>query len=320
MPSVSEQLIDDICSPEPARVSVALQAAAPQRETLAPVLLARLLQAAAQPQKWTGIKEQPSPIFLPYLAAAWKLADAHALLVALLRLPPDDCNAMLGDFITEGARLTLADTWPGDLRAIEALALDERAEPFARGAGLGAAALRCARKLLPREDVVALLSRCAALPLDPDQENDSIFAGQIVSTVLDLQAWELRGTVTALFERELVDPFFCGDLDAVLADLKPGAAFTPDAGRFPPPITDAWEAVRGWCFFAGLLPGRRPWAAPRASEAAAAGPRPEPPAREAGLPAEPWSEPKPYRAPPKTGRNDPCPCGSGKKYKKCCGA
>jgi uncharacterized protein YecA (UPF0149 family) len=22
----------------------------------------------------------------------------------------------------------------------------------------------------------------------------------------------------------------------------------------------------------------------------------------------------------KAGRNDPCPCGSGKKYKKCCGA
>ncbi len=22
--------------------------------------------------------------------------------------------------------------------------------------------------------------------------------------------------------------------------------------------------------------------------------------------------------PPKVGRNDPCPCGSGKKYKKCC--
>ena len=31
-----------------------------------------------------------------------------------------------------------------------------------------------------------------------------------------------------------------------------------------------------------------------------------------------------YRADPshpkrRTGRNDPCPCGSGKKYKKCCG-
>ena len=26
------------------------------------------------------------------------------------------------------------------------------------------------------------------------------------------------------------------------------------------------------------------------------------------------------RSEPRVGRNDPCPCGSGKKYKKCCGA
>lgn len=26
-----------------------------------------------------------------------------------------------------------------------------------------------------------------------------------------------------------------------------------------------------------------------------------------------------FIAPPKIGRNEPCPCGSGKKYKKCCG-
>ena len=28
---------------------------------------------------------------------------------------------------------------------------------------------------------------------------------------------------------------------------------------------------------------------------------------------------RPERTGPKVGRNDPCPCGSGKKYKKCCG-
>ena len=28
---------------------------------------------------------------------------------------------------------------------------------------------------------------------------------------------------------------------------------------------------------------------------------------------------KPIRTGPKVGRNDPCPCGSGKKYKNCCG-
>jgi hypothetical protein len=29
---------------------------------------------------------------------------------------------------------------------------------------------------------------------------------------------------------------------------------------------------------------------------------------------------EPVRAAPKTGRNDPCPCGSGRTFKKCCGA
>jgi preprotein translocase subunit SecA len=38
----------------------------------------------------------------------------------------------------------------------------------------------------------------------------------------------------------------------------------------------------------------------------------------AGETGETKPEPK-RRAAPKVGRNDPCPCGSGKKYKKCCG-
>ena len=52
-----------------------------------------------------------------------------------------------------------------------------------------------------------------------------------------------------------------------------------------------------------------------------------------GLPFEPIEEDEPFeeddpfitspspirRDAPKVGRNDPCPCGSGKKYKKCCG-
>lgn len=32
------------------------------------------------------------------------------------------------------------------------------------------------------------------------------------------------------------------------------------------------------------------------------------------------SKKEPVKAEGKVGRNDPCPCGSGKKYKKCCGA
>ena len=40
-----------------------------------------------------------------------------------------------------------------------------------------------------------------------------------------------------------------------------------------------------------------------------------------GAPKQPLAAKKPVvNKTPKVGRNDPCPCGSGKKYKKCCGA
>ncbi|MGD0919817.1 MAG: SEC-C metal-binding domain-containing protein [Thermodesulfobacteriota bacterium] len=32
----------------------------------------------------------------------------------------------------------------------------------------------------------------------------------------------------------------------------------------------------------------------------------------------PLAQAKGARVSPKTGRNDPCPCGSGLKYKRCC--
>jgi len=39
-----------------------------------------------------------------------------------------------------------------------------------------------------------------------------------------------------------------------------------------------------------------------------------------GTPPENGAKPMPINVPAKIGRNDPCSCGSGKKYKKCCGA
>ena len=45
-----------------------------------------------------------------------------------------------------------------------------------------------------------------------------------------------------------------------------------------------------------------------------------PPAPAHAMPQAPPQEDTFKRQAPKVGRNDPCPCGSGKKYKKCCGS
>jgi preprotein translocase subunit SecA len=72
--------------------------------------------------------------------------------------------------------------------------------------------------------------------------------------------------------------------------------------------------------------------APSALRREAAAPATRPAGVRPGLPqARPGAAPRPAGAPgqapaaaalptARAGRNDPCPCGSGKKYKKCCGA
>jgi preprotein translocase subunit SecA len=63
--------------------------------------------------------------------------------------------------------------------------------------------------------------------------------------------------------------------------------------------------------YGGAGPAAAPAGAPSGSGASVASP-----GGQAGRPAP---KAQPVRVGPRTGRNDPCPCGSGKKYKKCCG-
>ncbi|MGA2661047.1 MAG: SEC-C metal-binding domain-containing protein, partial [Verrucomicrobiota bacterium] len=75
-------------------------------------------------------------------------------------------------------------------------------------------------------------------------------------------------------------------------------------------ITDAINEMEWWVSFhpedsqAPEPPGVEPPAPP---------PSPPPP------PPVEYVPPQPFVRQPKIGRNDPCPCGSGKKYKNCCG-
>jgi preprotein translocase subunit SecA len=53
--------------------------------------------------------------------------------------------------------------------------------------------------------------------------------------------------------------------------------------------------------------------------ASSGGPKPSDVVSEAAAATEAQAKARPVRTGPKVGRNDPCPCGSGKKYKNCCG-
>ena len=114
------------------------------------------------------------------------------------------------------------------------------------------------------------------------------------------------------------------DLGDITANLgRPQAASAPQAAPAPQP---APQPRRMPASFTVTVPGlAKPEPAPAGdgsleSLMKALGMQ-EGSAPAAPTPAQPAQPAKqePLRAQPKVGRNDPCPCGSGKKYKNCCG-
>lgn len=81
------------------------------------------------------------------------------------------------------------------------------------------------------------------------------------------------------------------------------------ATKLEPRGTGAERLAQVWAAFQARHPRYRERLARREAEM-----------KEIGARVVPDTSPQRAQAAPKVGRNDPCPCGSGKKHKKCCGA
>lgn len=280
----------------------ALRAAEAQRAELTPRFLTCLVEVIAHPALLEADPDLQLPFFAMYLLAAWRETRAHPLLLGFLRLPGDQCVDLSGDIVTEDMNWMLAQTAGGNPRGLVALARDPRVNEWARCAAIQALSLLTAWGELPRETLVGHYREliAAAGPPTSVAEPDPALA-EIICCALDLQLVELRDEVLALMDRGWIDESMVGGRDEVAAEfMRP--PFRPP----PKPIDDVVEAIRWWgCFERAPQSARAPRPPPDA-------PLLVPEFRDGGLPQS-------YRAPPKVGRNDPCPCGSGKKFKKCCG-
>lgn len=151
--------------------------------------------------------------------------------------------------------------------------------------------------------------RCLAAQLDRFAEQSDTLNGMLVSELWDLKAVEAMPVIERAFASGRVDESINGDVEDVQIHfgLKSNREHPPKPNK----LTIMAEEFRVQWQAAGLpLPdadGNFPPLSSGADDFLES---------DFDLPAV--SEP--YIAPPKVGRNEPCPCGSGKKYKKCCGA
>jgi preprotein translocase subunit SecA len=108
------------------------------------------------------------------------------------------------------------------------------------------------------------------------------------------------------FADDLVDDVMSIDLawiEQVLDEGKVETLARLRANRHYHYVADTIQEMEWWACFQPPRPKPSPAPPHRSSPASsAATPRPAPPPKKK-----------------KVGRNDPCPCGSGRKYKHCCG-
>jgi len=119
---------------------------------------------------------------------------------------------------------------------------------------------------------------------------DSDFLGLAVWDALELRAPELLPDIKKLFDLGYVSEGICGEYQNVELDIK-----EPVCDR------DKKELLNIFNRYTKII---STWA----------GYKDEPD----DMTYEKEEKEEPYRAGLKIGRNDPCPCGSGKKFKKCC--
>ena len=239
--------------------------------------------------------------FILHLMGEKRETRAFPLLCRLC-LDAEAMEAALGDGTTTTLGPILIGTYDGDLDVLKGVIEAEEADQFVRAEALEVLAYLAATGRIERDEAEAYLRRLYET-MQP-QDESFVWSGWTMAVgLLGLEA--LSDTVRQAFERGLIDPMVMG-YDHFRQDLERALANPEDMGRFAregiKPLDDAIGELSGWYGFSEQ--------AKRDAERRAL--------RDATSPAL-WETAQPAVNPFRDiGRNDPCPCGSGKKFKKCC--
>lgn len=277
----------------------ALESADAHRDVLVEPLLEVLERCVADAESASD-EEALLFCYALYLMAKWRETRAYPLVIRWLCLPEASSTRLSGDVLTEDGARILAGVCDGDLEPIKRLVLNRDADEFSRGVAVAALALLALWSEVPRNAIIDYFAWLAREGLE--REPGFVWSALAVESA-SIDAPAAVPDLRRAYDEGLIDPEVIGrsELDDVERSTG-GDRLDRMKDRYPP-IDDVARATSWWARSGGLASGRR------AEELALAA---------SGELAEDMAV-EPYRAPPKVGRNEPCPCGSGRKYKKCCG-
>jgi len=273
----------------------AVEAAVSRREEVTPELLRILEEITARTAELPDDDHYMAHLYAMLLLAQFREVRAYPLVVRYASLPGNILDSLGSDFITEHLGNVLASVCGGELEGIQSVIENEDAFEWTRGAALSSLVTLVVTGQKSREEIVSYF---ASLFRGKLARQGSHVWDSLVSYSCDIYPEELIGDIEQAYEEDLVNPGYIG-FDEIKRDLAVGKdrVLARLAESSPHRLVDDTVAEMEWwaCFHV----------------------EPNPSVARFAQSAPPVQFQRPN---PKIGRNDPCPCGSGKKYKKCCGA
>jgi len=262
----------------------ALEAAIAQREAVTPHLLQALENAPDLLERFDVETNYMLPLYAFYLLAQFRETRAYPLIVAFFSQPGELPADVTGSFVTEDLGRVLASVSDGNTAPMKTLIEDPQVNAYTRSAAMGGLITLFVEGVMTREAVITYFRKLFRGGLE---RTYSHAWNGLVSHSNRIYPEELLPEIQQAFADALVDEGFI-NLPGIKRVLNEGKAETLArlrADRHYHYVNDTIQELEWWACF-------------------------QPP------------RPTPLAPPPKkneVGRNDPCPCGSGRKYKHCCG-
>jgi hypothetical protein len=303
----------------------ALRQAIAKKDEITPHLLKALERAANSPVEVLA-EVDFSYAYAMYLLAQFREKRAYPLIIKLASHPPELVDELFRDIITEDLHNILAAVSLGDTSLIEELVVNTEAEECVRGAAIRSwlTLVACGEK--SREEAVAYYRKLFEGGLEDKNE---VVWSELADCATDLHPQELYGYIRRAIEDGLIDDLVIGLdwVDHQMARSKENVLV--ELPEYHHPIKDTISEMEWWSSYRGFDDDwdegedwddedwdEEDWDEEDWDDED----RDDETRRIAALNGHNVEPHMPYRAPQKIGRNEPCPCGSGKKYKKCCGA
>lgn len=262
------------------------------------------------------------------LHALWLLADLKVEnslddVLKILRQDSDFLEFWFGDTLTEGLWEVVYHIGKHSLKPLKAFVLEPGNYTFARTAvttGVEQIALHHPER---RDEVVewygSIFESFLAME-DNDPSIDEDVISSMIGDILSFNGKELLPVIKKLYDSSLVFDGICGTYASIVEDMEKRSMDWAKQPVFSNIFERYEDAVSTWHYYRMKYDKdyRKKHDYPKA-KLKSSGPSSASSLSNYGQ-FQGAEKPSTFeRQGKKIGRNDPCPCGSGKKYKRCCG-